>query len=85
MRHYVQKLNNENPDYGDDEYHYIILRNSGHLFDFQTAYENISKALEYFQSINNAFVESTCLNNIGILYLYKGLEPSNIQIAKKLF
>ena len=85
VRHYVQKLNNENPDYGDDEYHYIILRNSGHLFDFQTAYENIFKALEYFQSVNNTFVESTCLNNIGILYLYKGLEPSNIQIAKSYF
>lgn len=85
VREYVEKLINENFDYEDEEYYYIILRNSGHLFNFQTAYENINKALEYFKTINNTFIESTCLNNIGILYLYKGEESSNIQIAKDHF
>lgn len=85
VRDHVEKLANEKFDYGDDEYYYIILRNSGHLFDFDTAYKNVSKALEYFKTINNTFVESTCLNNIGILYLYKGEESSNVHIAKDYF
>lgn len=85
VRGYVEKLINKFSEYGDDEYYYIILRNSGHLFDFQTAYENVNRALEYFKSINNSFVESTCLNNIGILYLYKEVESSNIQTAKSYF
>lgn len=85
VRSYVEKLVNEKFDYGDDEYYYIILRNSGHLFDFQIAYKNVNKALEYFKTINNIFVESTCLNNIGILYLYKGEESSNVHTAKDYF
>ncbi len=85
VRGYVKQLINEKFDYEDDEYYYIILRNSGHLFDFQTAYENVNKALEYFKTINNTFVESTCLNNIGILYLYKGKESSNVLTAKDYF
>ena len=84
-RRCVEKLINGFSEYKDDEYYYIILRNSGHLFDYQTAYEHINRALDYFKSINNTFVESTCLNNLGILYLYKGLEPSNIQAAKNYF
>ncbi len=85
VRNYVEKLINENSNYEDEEFYYIILRNTGHLFSFQTAYKNISKSLEYFKNINNSFVESTCLNNIGILYLYKGVESSNIQTAKRYF
>lgn len=85
VRDYVEKLIDENYDYDDKEFYYIILRNTGHLFSFQTAYKNINKALEYFKSINNTFVESTCLNNMGILYLYKGIESSNINIAKNYF
>ncbi len=88
VRGYVEKLINEKSDYEDyedDEYYYIILRNSGHLFDFQTANENVNKALEYFKTINNTFVESTCLNNIGILYLYKGEESLNVHTAKEYF
>lgn len=85
VRGYVKQLINEKFGYEDDEYYYIILRNSGHLFDFQTAYENINKALEYFKTINNTFVESTCLNNMGILYLYKGKESSNVLTAKDYF
>lgn len=85
VRNYVKGLISDFSKYGDDEYYYIILRNSGHLFDFQTAYENVNSALKYFKSINNTFVESTCLNNIGILYLYKEVESSNIQTAKGYF
>lgn len=71
--------------YSDIEYYYIILRNSGHLFEFDIALANLLQALEYFQSLNNKFVESTCLNNIGILYLYAGSNNEYISIARKYF
>lgn len=77
-------INNQN-QYSDVEYYYIILRNSGHLFEFDKAYDNLLKALEYFQSLNNKFVESTCLNNIGILYLYASSNSEYISIARKYF
>lgn len=71
--------------YSDIEYYYIILRNSGHLFPNDLAMKNLQKALEYFQNLDNKFVESTCLNNIGILYLYRNHELENIRIAKRYF
>lgn len=76
----------ENPcQYPDIEYYYIILRNSGHLFDFEQAMDNLQRALEYFKNLQNVFVESTCLNNIGILYLYQNQSKENISKAKKFF
>jgi len=71
--------------YSDIEYYYIILRNSGHLYEFDKAIVNLQKALEYFQNLSNKFVESTCLNNIGILYLYQSQNEGNIYIARKYF
>lgn len=71
--------------YSDIEYYYIILRNSGHLFNYNDAINNLNKALEYFQKLDNKFVESTCLNNIGILYLYQSQEKENIHIARSYF
>lgn len=66
-------------------YYYIILRNSGHLFEFDKAITNLQKSLEYFQNLGNKFVESTCLNNIGILYLYQNQNEGNIYTARKYF
>lgn len=85
VRQNVRKLIMHNIQYSDIEYYYIILRNSGHLFDFNDAIDNINQSLEYFIKIDNKFVESTCRNNIGILYLYHGDEPQNIHIARKYF
>lgn len=71
--------------YSDIEYYYIILRNSGHLFSYNDAIKNMHKALEYFQNIDNRFVESTCLNNAGILYLYESQKEENIRTARRYF
>ena len=71
--------------YGSTEYYYIILRNSGHLFEFKQAIKNLEASLNYFEKNNNEFVKSTCLNNIGILYLYRGQDKRNIQIARNYF
>lgn len=71
--------------YSDIEYYYIILRNSGHIFHYNDAMKNMQNALEYFQNLDNKFVESTCLNNIGILYLYQSQENENICTARRYF
>lgn len=73
--------------YSDVEYYYIILRNTGHLFDFFTAKQNIENSKEYFKSVNNKFAMLTCLNNLGIVYLYqsKGIDERCLEIAKSLF
>lgn len=76
----------ENPyKYPDIEYYYIILRNSGHLFEFKKAIDNLQQSLEYFQNLQNVFVKSTCLNNIGILYLYQNQSRANLSKARKYF
>ncbi|MBQ9313646.1 MAG: hypothetical protein IJ571_03215 [Ruminococcus sp.] len=71
--------------YIDLDYYYIILRNTGHLFDFLTAKKNIEEAEKYFCSINNNFATLTCLNNLGIVYLYesKGTDNKLLDIAQK--
>lgn len=81
----VNSLLENQHQYPDIEYYYIILRNSGHLFEFDKAIANLQKSLEYFQNLSNKFVESTCLNNIGILYLYQNQNKGNIYTARKYF
>lgn len=81
----VNSLLENQYQYSDIEYYYIILRNSGHLYEFDKAIANLQKALEYFQNLSNKFVESTCLNNIGILYLYQSQNEGNIYTARKYF
>lgn len=81
----IQFLINNKHQYLDIEYYYIILRNSGHLFEFDEAMKNLQQSLTYFNSLNNTFVESTCLNNIGILFLYKGQETENVNTARSYF
>lgn len=65
-------------EFDDIEFYYVILRNSGHLFEPSIARQNISSALEYFQTINNEFAVSTCFNNIGITYLYENPYSTNL-------
>ncbi|MEY8484169.1 tetratricopeptide repeat protein [Lachnospiraceae bacterium 48-21] len=85
VRDKITYLLNNPFQYSDIEYYYIILRNSGHLFGFDKAIDNLQQALEYFQNLSNKFVESTCLNNIGILYLYQGQNKENINTARNKF
>lgn len=85
VREKVLYLQQNMYQYSDIEYYYIILRNSGHLFLYDDAIKNIQSALDYFQNLDNKFVESTCLNNIGILYLYQSQEKESIYIARRYF
>ena len=67
----VCNIINKEYEFEDVEYYYVILRNSGHLFEPSIARKNIFNALEYFQTNNNEFATSTCFNNLGITYLYQ--------------
>lgn len=85
VREKVVYLHQNVYQYSDIEYYYIILRNSGHLFPYNDAIKNMQEALEYFQNLDNKFVESTCLNNAGILYLYESQKEENIRTARRYF
>ena len=70
----------------DIEYYYVILRNSGHLFEPSIARKNISSAFEYFQEKNNEFAMATCYNNLGLTYLYENsYDIKSISEARKHF
>lgn len=85
VREKIAYLQENTYQYSDIEYYYIILRNSGHLFPYNEAIKNLQNSLEYFQNLDNTFVESTCLNNIGILYLYQSQKKENTSIARRYF
>ena len=55
------------------------------MYTFEKAFCLLNDSLNYFKQMSNKFIESTCLNNIGILYLYKDINPDNLQIAKDYF
>ena len=62
-----------------DKWFYIILRNTAHYFDFDTAYKNLMESLNFFDK--STFEKATVLNNLGIILL------GNMQLveAKKCF
>ena len=71
VSNYVEKLIKTKGQYTDIEYYYIILRNSGHLYDLKLGVDHLNEALTYFAKEGNEFAEATCMNNLGILYLYQ--------------
>ncbi len=62
-----------------DKWFYIILRNTAHYFDFNTAYKNMTESLAFFDG--RKFEKATVLNNMGIILL------NNMKLieAKKCF
>ena len=44
----IENLKNKYPEYYDEEYYIIILRNSGHLFSCKDSLSNLEKCIEYF-------------------------------------
>lgn len=69
-----------------NDYYYILLRNTGHLFDVDTAIINIDSARQYFK--NKSFENATCCNNLGLQYIRRYLKFNNIEDlnkAKELF
>lgn len=51
---------------------YIVLRNSAHLFSAETAEENLQLSLRFFRQARMAYHEATVLNNLAVLWAWKG-------------
>lgn len=47
-----------------DEFYYLLLRNTGHLFNPELSISNITKCISYFPQ--NSFYQGTAYNNLGI-------------------
>ncbi|MBQ7139869.1 MAG: hypothetical protein IJO32_00010 [Bacilli bacterium] len=62
-----------------DKWYYIILRNTTHYFNFETAYNNLKESMNYFDKYK--FEKATILNNMGIILLGN----NNILESKKCF
>lgn len=79
----IENLKNKYPEYYDEEYYIIILRNSGHLFSYKDSLSNLEKCIEYFTIHDNQFALSTCYNNIGLVHLYNyDVDCNEITISK---
>lgn len=82
----IENLKNKYPEYYDEEYYIIILRNSGHLFSYKDSLSNLEKCIEYFTIHDNQFALSTCYNNIGLVHLYNyDVDCNEITISKNYF
>lgn len=82
----VLKLMEKKNMYADKEFYYVILRNSGHLLDYNTALKNLQECIEYFMFSNNSFALATSYNNIGLIYLYNyKINKTDILVARDHF
>lgn len=85
-KEHIQNLKNNYPEYYDKEFYIIILRNSGHLFDYKDALLNLETCIEYFINHENLFALSTCYNNIGLIHLYQyNTDYTKISVSRKYF
>lgn len=50
--------------------YFIILRNSAHLYPYDTALQNLFTVYDYFDRQEFIFGKATALNNIGVVYLW---------------
>lgn len=62
-------------------YTYIAFRNSAHLFSYDEAIYNISKAKTYFEEKGSSFAVATCHNNLGVVFLWN----NEIEHAELMF
>ncbi|MCT4602884.1 MAG: tetratricopeptide repeat protein, partial [Marinifilum sp.] len=81
VRNHINALKTNYMEYENDENYIVILRNSGHLFNYETSSLNLRKCIKYFKSVNSHFGRATSLNNLGIVYLYN----SDNETALKCF
>ena len=85
VKKHIKELKNKYQEYSDEEFYIIILRNSGHLFNYKEALINLEKCVEYFTIHENQFALSTCYNNIGLIHLYNYQVNNNEIVVSKNF
>ena len=57
-----------------DKWYYIILRNSAHYYDYNTAENNLNNCLNYFKTSGSAFELATIYNNLSVIEIWNGRE-----------
>lgn len=69
----VEKLlSKELPKCNHDENYYIILRNTAHFYDYDTARKNLLLALNYFKNNRHtSFAVATIQNNLSVIDIWK--------------
>lgn len=66
-------LNTELIKCNPDENYYIILRNTAHFYDYESAKKNLLLALNYFSKNRHmAFTVATIQNNLSVIDIWKG-------------
>ena len=66
-------LDSELPNCDHDENYYIILRNTAHCFDYETAKDNLLESLGFFSSKKHQqFAVATINNNLGVINIWNG-------------
>lgn len=66
-------LNTELSTCNHDENYYIILRNTAHYYDYESAKENLLSALKYFSNNRHtSFAVATIQNNLSVIDIWKG-------------
>lgn len=64
-------LNTVLPTCHHDENYYIILRNTAHYFEYESAKENLLSALDYFSNNRHtSFVVATIQNNLAVINIW---------------
>lgn len=64
-------LNTELPTCNHDENYYIILRNTAHFFEYESAKANLLSALNYFNNNRHtSFVIATIQNNLSVINIW---------------
>lgn len=69
-----------------DIYHYLVLRNTAHLYEYDIALKHLKDCEKYFS--NQQFYLATSKNNLGIIYLYMEqytIAKNFFESAKKIF
>jgi len=71
-RNIALTVSEENNGSKTSEHDFLILRNSGHLFDYKKALSVLEIALDGFKRIGSDFGVATTLNNIGVVHAVSG-------------
>jgi tetratricopeptide (TPR) repeat protein len=67
----VISLINEEQKYINDDNYFLILRNSAHLFDSESAIKNLKKCITYFN--DNKYYKAMSLNNLALVLIQENL------------
>lgn len=86
----ILKKFSKNDNIIQDKWYHIILRNTAHFYNYNTAYSRLNEALIYFKKCDSIFEMATVYNNLSVIQIWNGSESfkeanRNIKKAIALF